>query len=54
MFHLSKLMYLRFQILIELTSEITLEMKWPSYDDLISLGIKDTKSMAQECFCYDR
>ena len=35
---------------IELTSEITLEMKWPSYDDLISLGIKDTKSMAQNAF----
>jgi cell fate (sporulation/competence/biofilm development) regulator YlbF (YheA/YmcA/DUF963 family) len=35
---------------IELTPEITLEMKWPGYDDLISLGIKDTKMMAQNAF----
>jgi hypothetical protein len=35
---------------IELTSDITLEMKWPSYDDIMSLGIKDTKSMAKHAF----
>jgi hypothetical protein len=35
---------------IELTPEITLEMKWPSYEDVISLGIKDRKSMATNAF----
>jgi hypothetical protein len=36
--------------MIELTSDITLEMKWPSYDDIMDLGIKDTKSMAKHAF----
>ena len=36
--------------MIELTSEITLEMKWPSYDDVIALGIKDEKTLARNAF----
>jgi hypothetical protein len=36
--------------MIQVTPEITLEMKWPSYNDIISLGIKDEKSLQASTF----
>lgn len=36
--------------MVEITSDITLEMKWPSYNDIMDLGITDQKSMAAKSF----
>lgn len=36
--------------MIEVTPEITLEMKYPSYNDIISLGLSDQKSIATNAF----
>jgi hypothetical protein len=36
--------------MIELTSDIILEMKWPTYEEIISLGITDQTSMAENAF----
>lgn len=36
--------------IIELTDEITLEMRWPSYEDIIDLGVKDQESVEQNAF----
>lgn len=36
--------------IIQITPDITLEMKWPNYNDIINLGIKDEKSMSENAF----
>jgi len=36
--------------MIQVTPEITLEMRWPSYNDIMDLGITDEKSMATKSF----
>lgn len=36
--------------MIEVTPEITLEMKYPSYNDIISLGLTDQRSLAANAF----
>ena len=36
--------------MIELTNDITLEMKWPTYSEIIALGITDKDSMASSAF----